>query len=330
VSKRIGVIFLLLTMSGLAEAGAGETGQWRPWDPLINDSWIGPYTTTYMYAVNTDQRYEIRFNDAPTSNVAKGMNALRFSAAADGESIGNFFSTKKKNTFFVRNFGGHQDYSDILLLIAIDANALPDEFRLSLDVPKSNEEQVRLSAADFVFYDHPDYDTYRPSGYYSDTDPTREALGYAFATNDFTYVFDSNSPRRSFESGMVCIVAFSGLPLVTGGSAVEFNYLFEHLSATAVFSVYSYKDGLIEHTNRALLDNNDATSGVSSFEVVRIAGDFDGDSHVNASDLATFAKFWLTSDCQDGNLCKLADFDDNGVVNMSDLAVLGQLWQTFF
>lgn len=301
----------------------------EPWDPLLDDSWIGPNTVN-MYPANKQTPYVVRFNDARTDNIAAGMNAFRFSATADGNSIGHFFSTAWTDAFFVRNFsgvdGGGYDYSDFLILVAIDANALPPGFSLSLDADGSDEGTVLMTEPNFFYYDHPNYQTGRPSGYYSVTDPNGEPLAGLFDASAFDYSFDAYSPRRQCETGMVAVVAFSGVSLLSLGGAVTVDYYFENLAASAAFAVYGYRDGLVKFTNRAVLDNNDSESFVSTFEVVPVAGDFDGDSDVDAADLASFCEFWLDAPCTDADLCSLADFDNSGGVDLLDLAVLAELW----
>jgi len=318
----IGLILFLLWPVAVEAAS-------EPWDPLVGDSWIGPGTIN-MYPANKQAPYVVRFNDARTDDIAAGMNAFRFSLTADGNSIGHFFSTAWTGDFFVRNFSGLDgqgyDYSDFLMLVAVDANALPAGFSLSLDADGSNEGTVVLTEPNFFYYDHPDYQTGRPSGYYSVTDPNGEPLAGLFDASGFDYSFDADSLRRPCESGMVSVVAFSGVSLLRSGGALAIDYHFENLGASAAFAVYGYRDGLIKYTNRAVLDKNDSQSFVSTFEVIPVAGDFDGDADVDAIDLASFCDFWLNSRCASAQLCTLADFDDSRVVDFLDFAVFAGLW----
>lgn len=322
-------VWMSLALSVLVVAAADSS--WQPWDALIGDSWVGP-STINMYSVNSDESYVVRFNDARGDNVASGMKAFRFSLSQDGASTGHLLSTSSSDSFFVCNFSGiddakGHDYSTFLLLVAIDANELPNDFVVSLNVPESDQGTIILTGPDFAYYDHPDYDTGRPSGYYSVTDPSREALGYSFDSSDYCYAFDSNSPRNAIEKGMVTVVVFSGVLLRSAGGFVQVNYQFEYLPATAVFSVYGYRDDLIRHTNRAVIDNNDDSLPVSTFEVMPIAGDFDGDADVDMTDWAVFSGFWLGGECSGTQLCTLADFDQDGSVTFFDYAVLARLWQ---
>ncbi|KPL24528.1 MAG: hypothetical protein AMJ75_03565 [Phycisphaerae bacterium SM1_79] len=324
------VITSLLSLYFIFFTSSSSKGSFEPWDALTEDSWVGPGTIN-MYTANSEQIFTVRFNDAREDNIASGMKAFRFSLAADGNSVGHLYSNLLTSSFFVRNFSGidgsvGNDYSTFLLLVAIDANGLAEDFFLAMDVNDPNYWDVVLDINDFIYYQHPEYDTGRPSGYYSVTEPNKEALGYLFDTSNFDYVFDVNSQRYSFESGMVSVIVFSNVNLLRGGGSVQVDYQFEHLTGPAVFSVYGYRSGLIKHTNRALADNNDPTAVVSTFEVVPVAGDFDGDGIVEADDLAFFCKYWLEEHCHNGKPCGLADFDDTGTVDFKDFAVFSSLW----
>jgi len=317
-------MYFIFFVSGISK------GSFEPWDSLIEDSWIGP-STINMYTANSEQIFTVRFNDAREDNIASGMKAFRFSLTADGNSVGHLHSNLLTSSFFVRNFSGvdgsvGNDYSTFLLLVSIDANALSEDFFLALDVNDPNYWDVVLDTNDFIYYQHPEYDTGRPSGYYSITDPNKEALGYSFDTSDFDYAFDANSKRYAFESGMVCITVFSNVNLLRGGGFVQVDYQFEYLPGPVVFSIYGYRNGLIKHTNRALVDKNDPTAVVSTFEVVPVAGDFDGDGIVEADDLAIFCKYWLEDQCYNDKPCELADFDETSDVNSKDFAVFSSLW----
>jgi len=138
---------------------------------------------------------------------------------------------------------------DILLLIAIDAPSLPAGFGLTL-TPSVGPAYTFNPAADFGYYDHPAWDTGRPSGYYGATNPTREDVAYDFST------------------GMVTVFALPGANL-SSTNPITFNYAFTNLPGHAVFSVYGRASGssLIYHTNRAVPDGNPGGSAVSTFEV---------------------------------------------------------------
>ena len=141
--------------------------------------------------------------------------------------------------------GGALGFKDLLVLVAIEANSLPGDFSFTLAGRTFDPN------ADFGFYDAAGNDTGRPTGYYSVTNPKGEPVAY-----------DSSA-------GMVTIMDLSGLSL-TSANPLTINYAFTDLPAKAVFSVYGEVTGknYIYHTNRGLLDLNDGTSVVSTFEVV--------------------------------------------------------------
>jgi len=128
---------------------------------------------------------------------------------------------------------------------------LTDDFALSLNViggapwPFDPDQH-------FTHYDHPAYDTGRPSGYYSITSPPGEPVAYDFA------------------SGMLTVWAAQDVDLGPNGGTVGFDYAFENLPGRAVFSVYGLDEtvGWIYHTNRGLQDVNNPSKPVSTFEVL--------------------------------------------------------------
>lgn len=228
-----------------------------PWDPLVKnpetgkESWIAyPENTSKlnMYAANGGT-YAVGFDQVPDSvTPAKGMNSLKFSYG--GSETGNLSSSMLTDSFTVKA-GGGRAMTDVLLLIAIDAPSLPAGFGLTLTPPPSVGPAYTFNpAADFGYYDHPAWDTGRPSGYYGATSPTREDVAYDFST------------------GMATVFALPGANL-SSTQPITFNYAFTNLPGHAVFSVYGRAAGssLIYHTNRAVPDGNPGGSAVSTFEV---------------------------------------------------------------
>ncbi len=271
--------------------------------------------------------------DEHRDSEAKGMNAFKFRYA--GSIVGHMYSTLIQDSFDVYNGSkGNNSYSIFLLLVVIDNDTLDAGFSLDLDAQGSNEGPVTLHASDFVYYDHPEYDTGRPSGYYSQTNPDREDLAYLYVDDNF----DNLSVRQGINRGMVGLVAFTGVSLPTSGSAVKVDYEFEKLPATAVFSVYGYDDvGVIKYTNRAMMDNNNPDQLVSTFEVVVIpacvdvnhrhpVGDLSGDCRVNWSDFSIFAAHWLDDLCTGPHWCGGADLDGSGQVDWGDFAIFADHW----
>jgi hypothetical protein len=236
-------------------AGPALRADFIPWDPsyLTNDSWIlfpttDPNGLPRMHTVN-DGDFAVGFDQAKSNNSARGMNALKFSYG--GGTAGHLSSTSLAGQFQVQA-GGTQEFGSLLILVAIDSNFLPDEFAFSMG------GRTFDPSADFGFYDPLFPKTYsagRPSGYYSVTDPNAEPLSYCF------------------DKGMVTIMGLSGLTL-DGSHPLTVDYAFESLPGKAVFSVYGVVAGKdwIYHTNRGMLDLNDSTSAVSTFEVVAEPG----------------------------------------------------------
>lgn len=230
-----------------AAASAGWDPSVGPWDALKSDSWIymGSGTRMTMHAANATQDYEFGFDQA--GGGARGMNALKFSYG--GQTTGHLVATGLAGSFAVTNTGDSRTFKDLLILVAIDASSLPADFSFSLGVAGAAPYGFNPTA-DFAWYDHPDWDTGRPSGYYSLTDPTHEGIAYGF------------------DKGMVTVYAAQNVSLGPNGST-WFDYSFTHLPGTACFSVYGYdasaKTQWIYHTNRAVTDSYG--SAVSTFEV---------------------------------------------------------------
>ena len=224
-----------------------------PWDPLVKnpqtgeESWIAYDTATLTMNTVNGGSYLVGFSQVPNSTtVAKGMNALTFSyGGADG---GGLVSSNLTGSFSVKA-GGKMGMTDVLLLIAINASSLPAGFGLTL-TPSVGSAYTFDPADDFGYYDHPAWDTGRPSGYYGATHPTREGVAY------------------DFSAGMVTVYALPGANL-SSTKPITFNYAFTNLPGHAVFSVYGRASGssLIYHTNRAVPDGNPGGSAVSTFEV---------------------------------------------------------------
>jgi hypothetical protein len=223
-----------------------------PWDPLTNNSWIyvgSPQTRIQMYTVNNGA-YQVGFDQDTGTGSARGENALRFSLA--GNTTGHMSTSQMTGSFGVTNIGGSLTFTDLLILVAINAPSLGGNFSMSLGVNGESAYQFN-PASDFSYYSQPGYSTGRPCGYYSATSPTGEGLSY------------------DFSSGMVSIYAAQNVNLAPSGT-VTFNYSLASLPGTASFSVYGYVSsvGWIYHTNRGVLDNNSLSSPVSTLEVVPV------------------------------------------------------------
>jgi len=216
-------------------------------------------------------------------------------------------STEKVGSFVIANTGDENFFTDILLLIAIDADNLPDDFNMTINL--QGQPPFDVNDTDFVYYDDP-YG--RPSGFHSVTDPNVEPISYAFDT------------------GMVCIYGVSGLdalePTVADHPEYEnrmtVEYSFDYLPAAVVFSVYGYvagdQDPTIYHTNRGSMDLNNPTKIVSTFAVTA-KGDLDFDLDVDPNDFSIMSMNWYTAGPQ-------GDINDDLDVDETDLAIMADNW----
>ena len=245
----------------------------KPWNNLTTNptdgepSWIGTGVTVYTVNAGT---FRVGFDEAKKKNNygAAGMNALVFSygGSSSGRLVGGL-----SDSFTVLNNGNNNTFSDLIMVIAIDAESLPGKFFFSLAGPEwtapgdpsGTNSNARDLSDDFVGYNPIGYATGRPSGYYATfTDETVTVPGSNPDADRFGYDFDN---------GMVTVFALRGLSLGPHGGTVTVNYEFRNLPGKAVFSVYGKLSDLerIRHTNRSLPD---IASGevVSTFEVVAV------------------------------------------------------------
>jgi hypothetical protein len=246
-ARAAALIAALITFLGVAEAKAAP---FTPWDSLDSNAWIyygGSQTRINMYTANAGA-YQVGFDQKNTNGSARGENALQFSYG--GATTGHMTASQLTGSFGVHDAAGSNGptYQDLLILVAINAPALPSDFSFSLGTG-SNNYQFN-DANDFGYYSHPEYVTGRPSGYYAATNPQGENLSYDFA------------------GGMVSVYAAQGVNLAPG-QTVTFNYSFADLPGEAVFSVYGYDAsvGWIYHTNRSVIDATTPGSPVSTFAV---------------------------------------------------------------
>jgi hypothetical protein len=241
-----GQMKMFLVMAGLAIVVTAPAGAvYVPWDSLTNDSWIaGASTAAAIYTVNGTS-YTLAFGTKNTNGSAKGMSAVKFSDGVN--NTGHLQSDDLSGSFNIVN-GGGQNWSKVLVLLAIQSDTLAPDFSLSLGV-SGRTAYTFNPLTDFSFYNHPEYTTGRPTGYYSGTNPASDTIAYDFAT------------------GLVSIYEL-GVSVNSGGS-IAVNYSFNDLPGRAVFSAYAIQSGSsVTHTNRAILDTKDATAQVSTFEVV--------------------------------------------------------------
>lgn len=278
-------------------AGSAQADFTKPWDDLVaapNANWIDPCSIN-MYAANDANAYRVMFGAARPDSGARGMNSLKFVDTTDAHHI----SSALTGGVNVLATGGGVKFSDVLILVAIDATSLPANFALTMNGYACNP------ATDFVFYDGVEHPLGRPTGYYpypGGTSPTCEPIAYNFA------------------SGMVTVLGFTPDALLDPNHPFTLNYSFADLPAPAVLSVYGCpKDGTeIYHTNRGLADNS-AASTISTFEVLPKPGDANGDGVVGAADYIILKQHFGAGT---GAGAYEGDFDYDRDVDWGDLQIL--------
>ena len=235
----------------LLSAVVSAEGAFVPWDALVYDdvegsSWTAEDPTpAKIYSVN-GTGYDMAFKH--TFSAAGGMNALLFRDGG-GSSTGHLKTNALTGSFDVLNTGDKNDLGNILIMVAIDGDSLPQDFSLSLG-EQGQSPYVFDTTEDFCAYDPVDYTTYRPSGYHWSTNPTQEGIGY------------------DFDTGLLTIYELPDVTIPKEGGSVTVEYAFTDLPGRAVFSVYGSQDGTtVKHTNRAISDLIDPTLTVSTFEV---------------------------------------------------------------
>ncbi len=239
----IGIALVPAVAMVLAMALPAQAVFTKPWDDLVadpNSRWIES-SSVNMYPANSATTYTVKFSKAKSNGGARGMNSLKFVDATDAHHVSNDLVGSVDVLA-----SGNVSFGDVLVLVAIESASLPGDFALSMNGYACDAQ------ADFVHYDGTEYAAGRPSGYYpGKTNPTGESIAY------------------DFESAMVTVLAFEGVTLNSSNN-YELNYAFENLPGRAVMSVYALPEGgtEIQHTNRSLYDLNDATSTVSTFEVL--------------------------------------------------------------
>lgn len=283
-------VLLICLLSIFAAAGFAIADEYIPWDPLFTDNWILPPVGSepHIYPINSDDpdvaiSYPIAFQhaapieDSP-NHKAKGMNALKF--IHGGLMQEHLVSQDKTGSFKITNTGDSNYFTDILLLIAIDADSLADDFAMTINL--EGQTPYDVNDADFVYYDGR-----RLSGFHSVTEPAFEPISYAF------------------DSAMVCVYAVSGLaelePTLPNDpntdNVMTVEYSFDYVPAPVVFSVYGYAGGaaypVVYHTNRAFIDPNDKKKNKVSTFAVTVPGDLDKDLAVDPNDFAIMSRNWL-------------------------------------
>ena len=281
----------LIMLIGLFTLATGNlAGAYVPWDELTEASWIDFGDVTVwpdMYPVNAGragvaESYALAFSPAGGGNKAKGMNAIKFRHA--GQMTGHMVSSDQAGTFEIVNTGKNNIFTDLLLLVAINAGpeSLGDDFEMT--VHPNTAEAFVLDPNHFAHYDN---QFGRPSGYYftndpadpHSTDPSGEPIAYAFDT------------------AMVTVYAIEGLAPMQQDQSVSINYRFRNLPGPAVFSAYGYigTDPLasIYHTNRTFVDGNDDKSNPVSTFAVTVPGDINNDLRVDLADIAALAENWM-------------------------------------
>ena len=123
---------------------------------------------------------------------------------------------------------------------------------------------------------------------------------------------------------MITVILADNYLAANGGYAPVY-YQFENLPASAVFSIYFIKDQITYHTNRALVDNNKTSEPISTFEIIPLKPDLDGDGDVDLCDLYIFSDHWLQEN-DNPNWLQQADLHPDGRINMTDFACFSRAW----
>lgn len=284
------MVLLIMFAGMLILTSSAFAGAYIPWDELSEASWIDFGDATAwadMYPVNSGrldvaESYPVAFSPAGGGNKAKGMNAIKFRHA--GQTMGHIVSSDLAGAFEIVNTGKNNVFTDVLLLVAINAGpeSLEDGFEMTLQ--PEGADAFAFDPNHLGFYDNP---FGRPSGYYfsndpadpHSTDPPGEPIAYAF------------------DEAMVTVYGVEGVTSMPQGQSVKINYRFSNLPGPVVFSAYGYigTDPLpgIYHTNRAFLDANDSQSKPVSTFAVTIPGDINKDLRVDLADLAELAENWM-------------------------------------
>lgn len=265
-------------------------GTYVPWDELTEASWIDFGDVALwpnVYPINAGRAgvadsYALAFSPAGGGNKAKGMNAIKFRHG--GRMTGHMVSADQAGSFDIVNTGLNNVFTDLLLLVAINAGpeSLGDDFELTLH-PNTAEPFV-LEPNHFVFYDNP---FGRPSGYYYTNDPA-DPHSTEPAGEPIAYAFDT---------AMVTVYAVEGIAPMQLDQFVSISYNFKNLPGPAVFSAYGFigTDPLasIYHTNRTFVDSNDTKSNPVSTFAVTVPGDVNKDLRVDIDDIAALLEYWM-------------------------------------
>ncbi|MBT3198589.1 MAG: hypothetical protein HN350_01615 [Phycisphaerales bacterium] len=247
MSKLLATSLVMIAVT-LSASVSSVQGAYTPWDTLTNDSWMDDNNASTpslrMYAANNTVEYRVSFGGAKNSK-ASGMKAIRFD-----ETDSHHQTTNQTGTFTLKKTGA-AEYTTILVLVAVDANTLPANFACTLNGYAFDRVN------DFAYYDPAalGYDTGRPAGYYSATNPTSEPIAH------------------TFDSGMVSLMAIENI-LFTQNNPITVSYAFENLPGAAAFNIYGMQSDLqgqptdIYHTNTGVQDLNNPTQGVTSFTVL--------------------------------------------------------------
>jgi hypothetical protein len=244
--RKRNIVFALVVLAVFIVGAVPSFATYVPWDSLVSNSWIqGASPAAKIYTVNSSS-YNLVFGTKNSTGAARGMNAVMFSDGVN--NTGHLKSDDLAGSFNIVN-GGAQSWSKLLVMVAIQSETLAQDFSLSLAVSGKFSYSFNPTT-DFCLYDHSEYNTGRPTGYYSATSPTGDDIAY------------------DFKKGMVTIFELPSVS-VTSGSLVTIDYAFTDLPGRAVFSAYAILGGSsVTHTNRAIADLKDSTAQISTFEVV--------------------------------------------------------------
>ncbi len=333
--KQRGVLIGMLCCCGWASLVSAQDPLSMPWSPLTVDvdvpaNWLDVHTEpAMMYPVNGGA-YTLGFQGLKNDSSPRGMKSLRF--VQGDKSSGHITQSTLQGTMAIRNAGDNRTFTDLLVVVAIDANALPADFSLTLEGHTLETEGVQVAVldpnSDFVYYD-PNalgYPVGRPSGCYTACNAVNGCRSTVPASEPLSYLFDR---------GMVSMYAFKAVDLLPTKNIDDqaslplydyrISYSVRNLYTPMSFNVYGYDAivDLVYHTNRSIPGEDPKNGKVSTFVVLPQApeADFTGDWYVDINDLALLAQHYGLA-VEPETPEAVFDLSGDGLVDRHDLEIL--------
>jgi hypothetical protein len=325
----------MLYCCGLAPLVLAQNPLSMPWSPLTVDvdvpaNWLDVHIEPAMMVPVNGGAYALGFQGMKDDNSPRGMKSLCF--VKGDKNNGHIVQSTLQGTMAIRNAGDNRTFSDLLLLVAIDANALPADFSLTLEGHYRETNSVQVATldpnSDFVYYD-PNalgYPVGRPSGCYTGCNAVNGCRSTVPASEPVSYLFDR---------GMVSLYAFKAVDLLPTKDIKDkailplydyrVSYSVRNLHTAMSFNVYGYDaaTGLVYHTNRSIPGEDPKNGKVSTFAVQPQApeADFTGDWYVDINDLDLLAQHYgLTVEPE--TPAAVFDLSRDGIVDRNDLEIL--------